>query len=59
MCLNYFFQRMVIEMAFNNEIQIIFFLKSFYIFKRKKYIVVYTIKRTLDLNFNFFIGIKS
>jgi hypothetical protein len=40
---------MVIEMVFNNKIQVFFFSIHF-IFLKEKYIVVYIIEKTLRLN---------
>jgi hypothetical protein len=47
-----FFQGMVIEIVFNNEIQIYLY------FWKEKNIFVYIIEKTLKLNFNFFIWTK-
>ncbi len=53
MCLKFFFQIMVIEMLFNNKIQIFFFQNEF-IFSLKIYIIVYIIEGN-EQSFNLFI----
>ncbi len=55
MCLNYFFQIMVIEMLFNNKIQIFFFPNAF-VFSLKNYIIAYIIDGNEQI-VNFFIWI--
>jgi hypothetical protein len=52
----FFFQIMVIEMLFNNKIQIFFFQNGF-IFSLKIYTIVYIIERN-EQNFIFFIWIN-
>jgi len=51
MWLNYFLQRMVVEIIFNNEIQI-FWFPNWFTFLKGKNKCVYIIERTLSLNFN-------